>query len=148
LGVAINPETGAGNCFAVDPSRQRDVGSEQKTYEKICRNWQKADSGRPSKRWVGDEIVCLLAGPIAQVQKYPQSSSVGWFDDMRKVEFLADIFGEQAAEFKRQQLDRAVALVSKHGDAVQRVANELAERHTLAGEEVRGFFCLDNALMR
>jgi hypothetical protein len=66
-GVAINPETGAGNCFAVDPSKKRDVNSERHSYETICRGWQRADS-RPSKSWVGDEIVCLLAGPIAQVQ--------------------------------------------------------------------------------
>jgi hypothetical protein len=64
---------------------------------------------------------------------------------MRKIDLLADIFGSEAAEFKRHELDRTVALCRKHRHAIASIAEGLAEQHELSGNNVRHLFYLGGA---
>jgi hypothetical protein len=141
--VKIVPESGYGETHVVPPSAQSYINSEAQSYKAVCALWR-TGKDRPPKSSIADEVVCLAAGPAAQVRLYPKSTSSGWLHDTQRIDLLAGIFGDAAEEFKRQQLDRASDLVNRHLRAISRVARALAdaEQHELTGDQVRALFRL------
>lgn len=64
----------------------------------------------------------VLYGGAGQATQFPEASSRAWSDDVAKINLLARIFGDGAAAFRARQLDRAAEIVSKHRDAIARIA--------------------------
>lgn len=102
---------------------------------------------RPTKDWLEDEALILLAGMVAEARLNGLYNSAGAASDLRKVrQFAAQrAVGEKQIErLERRWLDKCENLLANAAawQAVEWIAQELMKHTTLSGRAARHFYDL------
>ncbi|MCC6511691.1 MAG: M50 family metallopeptidase [Pirellulaceae bacterium] len=100
---------------------------------------------KPTKDWLEDEILILMAGMVAEYQYTGQYSTAGATQDLRAVRRFAETraTGErQVARLERRLLDKTEYLLADdgHWQAVQSIVKELLIHQTISGRAARHLF--------
>lgn len=100
---------------------------------------------KPTKDWLEDEILILLAGMVAESRVTGQMYSAGASQDLRGVRRLALMRADgqkQVERLERRLLDKTEYLVNDdlHWSVIQTVARELLLHQTISGRAARHHF--------
>ena len=102
---------------------------------------------KPSKDWLEDEILILLAGMAAEAQLTGDYNLAGATQDLRMARRLAIMragSAPQAERLERKLLTKTEHLLSSEGywSAVEKIAADLMERETISGRAAQHWFDL------
>jgi hypothetical protein len=102
---------------------------------------------KPSKDWLEDEILILLAGMVAESRVTGNLCSIGATQDLRGVRRLALMRAggdRQVERLERRLLDKTEYLVNDDGHwlAIEAIAKELLIHQTISGRAARHHFDL------
>ena len=100
---------------------------------------------KPTKDWLEDEILILLAGMVAESRVTGQMYSAGASQDLRGVRRLVLMRTDgqkQVERLERRLLDKTEYLVNDdvHWAAIQTIARELLIHQTISGRAARHHF--------
>ncbi len=106
----------------------------------------KKGRSQPSKDWLEDEVLILLAGMAAEAQITDRYCRQGAALDLKAARRLLlqtrATSQRQLERLERRLLDKTEHLLGDeaHAKAIELIANELIEKKTLSGRAVRHFF--------
>jgi Peptidase family M41 len=100
---------------------------------------------KPTKDWLEDEMLILLAGMVAEARFTGRLCTQGAAQDLRGVRRLAMMraAGERQIErLERRMLDKTEYMVNDdiHWSAIEAIAAELLKKETISGRAARHFF--------
>lgn len=100
---------------------------------------------KPSKDWLEDEILILMAGMAAEAQLSGFYNTAGAEQDMRMARRLAIMRAgsvQQAERLERKLLAKTEHVLAdeSHWKAVQKIAKDLIERETISGRAAQHWF--------
>lgn len=101
---------------------------------------------KPSRDWIEDEALILLAGMVAESHVTDRYCEKGASQDLRAVQRLLSqtraTSPRQLEKLERRLIDKAELLLSEkpHAKAIEWIAQELLEKTTISGRAVTHFY--------
>ena len=102
----------------------------------------KKGRSKPSKDWLEDEVLILLAGMVAESHLTDHYCDMGASQDLRVVRRLLESRAnneKQLEKLERRMLDKTEHLLAdeSHAKAIELIAKELIEKETISGRAVQ-----------